>query len=39
MLVKKIYGCLTINEYTAKATTQQKRKAKTRYRKLVKKAA
>ncbi len=38
MLVKKIYGCLTINEYTAKAPTRQKRKAKARYRKLLKKA-
>jgi hypothetical protein len=32
MLVKKIYGCLTINEYTAKASTEQKKKARTRYR-------
>ncbi len=34
MLVKKIYGCLTINEYTAKASTEQKKKASRRYQKL-----
>jgi hypothetical protein len=34
MLVKKIYGCHTIDEYTAKATTAQKRRAKTQYQKL-----
>ena len=34
MLVKKIYGCLTINEYTAKASTEQKKKAKRQYQKL-----
>lgn len=38
MLVKKIYGCLTINEYTAKASTDQKQKAKSTYRRLKKKA-
>jgi hypothetical protein len=36
MLVKKIYGCLTINEYTAKASTEQKKTARTRYQKLSK---
>ena len=34
MLVKKIYGCLTINEYTAKVPTEQKKKARTRYQRL-----
>jgi hypothetical protein len=34
MLVKKIYGCQTIDQYTAKATTAQKRKAQARYRTL-----
>jgi len=34
MLVKKIYGCHTIDEYTAKATTAQKRRAKAQYKKL-----
>jgi hypothetical protein len=34
MLVKKIYGCLTIDEFTAKVTTQQKRRAKARYQTL-----
>lgn len=41
MLVKKIYGCLSINEYQEKLTPVQKRTAKDRYQKLqsVKKAA
>ena len=41
MLVKKIYGCLTINEYQEKITPVQKKQARTRYRKLqsAKKAA
>ncbi len=34
MLVKKIYGCLTINEFTAKVPTEQKKKAKARYQNL-----
>ena len=34
MLVKKIYGCLTIKEYTAKVQSVQKKTAQTRYRKL-----
>jgi hypothetical protein len=34
MLVKKIYGCQTINEYTAKAPTAAKRKARANYRKM-----
>jgi hypothetical protein len=34
MLLKKIYGCQSINEYTAKAPTVQKKKAKARYKKL-----
>ncbi len=38
MLVKKIYGCLTINEYTAKAPTVQKKKAQGRYQRLTEKA-
>lgn len=39
MLVKKIYGCLTIDEYTAKTPTAAKKKARTRYQRLTKKAA
>ncbi|MBS1959720.1 MAG: hypothetical protein JST80_09635 [Bdellovibrionales bacterium] len=41
MLVKKIYGCLTINEYQEKVTPTQKKTARTRYRRLqtAKKAA
>ena len=39
MLVKKIYGCLTINEYTAKVPTEKKKQARTRYRKLATTAA
>ena len=34
MLLKKIYGCLTIIEYTAKAPTELKTKARKRYQKL-----
>ena len=34
MLLKKIYGCLTINEYTAKAPTELKKRARKRYQKL-----
>ena len=34
MLVKKIYGCHTIDEYTANLSTAQKRKARARYRRL-----
>ncbi len=34
MLVKKIYGCLTINEYTAKIQPLQKKKARKRYQQL-----
>lgn len=41
MLVKKIYGCLTIAEYQEKVTPVQKKRARTRYQRLqsVKKAA
>ena len=39
MLVKKIYGCLTINEYTAKVPTEKKKQARTRYRNLTRSAA
>jgi hypothetical protein len=38
MLVKKIYGCLTINEYTAKTSTEQKKVARKRYQSLKKTA-
>jgi hypothetical protein len=34
MLVKKIYGCLTIQDYQKKVPTEVKRKAKTKYSKL-----
>ena len=34
MLVKKIYGCLTINDYTAKIEPLQKKKARKRYQAL-----
>jgi hypothetical protein len=34
MLVKKIYGCLSIGEYKAKVPTTLKRKAKAKYSKL-----
>jgi hypothetical protein len=34
MLVKKIYGCLTIEEYQTKLSPVQKKRAKARYRKL-----
>jgi hypothetical protein len=36
MLVKKIYGCQTIDEYTAKAPTEAKKRARARYAKLQK---
>ena len=36
MLLKKIYGCLTINEFTAKAPTELKTKARKRYQKMSK---
>ena len=41
MLVKKIYGCLTINEFQQKLSPVQKKKARTRYQSLqsVKKSA
>ena len=41
MLVKKIYGCLSINEYQEKLSPVQKKRARARYQKLqsVKKAA
>lgn len=41
MLVKKIYGCLTIAEYQEKVTPTQKKRARARYQNLqsVKKAA
>lgn len=38
MLVKKIYGCLTINEYTAKIPTEQKKKARARYKQITRAA-
>ncbi len=38
MLVKKIYGCLTIQDYRKKATPTVKRRARTRYGKLAKNA-
>jgi hypothetical protein len=34
MLVKKIYGCLTIGEYQQKVPTAARRKAKSKYSKL-----
>lgn len=34
MLVKKIYGCLTISDYSQKQPSQVKRRARARYRKL-----
>jgi hypothetical protein len=34
MLVKKIYGCLSVSEFLAGVPTQLKRKAKTRYKKI-----
>ena len=34
MLVKKIYGCQTIDEYTAKAPAAAKRKARANYNRL-----
>ena len=34
MLVKKIYGCLTIRDYQAHIPVPIKRKAKTRYKKI-----
>jgi hypothetical protein len=34
MLVKKIYGCLSIHDYQKKLPTKEKRKAKTRYSRL-----
>jgi hypothetical protein len=34
MLVKKIYGCLSIGEYQQKVPTAQKKKARTKYTKL-----
>ncbi len=36
MLVKKIYGCQTIDEYTAKAPAAAKRKARANYNRLSK---
>jgi hypothetical protein len=36
MLVKKIYGCQTIDEYTAKAPAAAKRRARTNYNRLSK---
>ena len=36
MLLKKIYGCLTINEFTAKAPTEVKAKVRKDYRKMSK---
>lgn len=38
MLVKKIYGCITIDEFRGKASKPQKRRARQRYSRL-KKAA
>lgn len=37
MLVKKIYGCLSIEDYQKKVPTDVKRKAKARYSKLASK--
>lgn len=34
MLVKKMYGCLSINEYQQQVSVNQKRQAKQRYSKL-----
>jgi hypothetical protein len=34
MLVKKIYGCQTIDEYTAKASSAAKKRARSNYKKL-----
>ncbi len=36
MLVKKIYGCLSIQDYQKKQPTQTRRKAKSRYAKIQK---
>jgi hypothetical protein len=38
MLVKKIYGCLTPKDYQVGLKTQLKRKAKSRYKKVVARA-
>ncbi len=39
MLVKKIYGCLSIEDYQKKAPTSEKRKVKARYSRLAPKCA
>ncbi len=39
MLVKKIYGCLTIQDYQRKVPSSTKRRARARYSKLKPKAA
>lgn len=39
MLVKKIYGCMNINQYTAKAPTEAKKRAKTHYKQLTTEAS
>lgn len=38
MLVKKIYGCVTVGEFVDTLTFTAKKKAKTRYKKLERKA-
>jgi len=38
MLVKKIYGCFSLEEYQKKAPTKSKRRATSRYKSLRKKA-
>ncbi len=38
MLAKKIYGCQTVNEDTAKSSTQVKRRAKARYQQIERQA-
>ncbi len=38
MLVKKIYGCLSLRDYQKNAPAQLKRKARSRYKKLTQKA-
>lgn len=39
MLVKKIYGCLTLQDYQKRIPTTLKKRARTRYTKLAKRAS